>query len=86
MEGTIFDILVWIGIIYVAVFLIEFFLGLIVLGVFVLLAMLAFSFGVVTVEQYPQLLPALLGVVGLYAVVKVVLFLAGNRSSDTTEE
>lgn len=85
MESTIFDILVWIGIIYVAVFLIEFFLGLIVLGVFVLLAMLAFSFGMVTLDQYPQLLPALLGVVGLYAVVKVVLFLVGSRDSSNEE-
>lgn len=86
MDATLFDILIWIGILYVAVFAIEFFLGLIVLAVFVGIAALAVAVGLVSIEQYPQLLPAMLGVVGVYAVVKVVLYLVGGRASDTTEE
>lgn len=86
METTIFDILIWIGILYVAVFAIEFFLGLIVLAVFVGLAALAIGVGIVSIDQYPQLLPAMLGVIGIYAVVKIVLYLVAGRNGDTTTE
>jgi len=86
MEHNIVEILMWIGVIYLAFFLIEFFLGLLVLGGFVVLVMLAISVGMVQVEQYPQLIPALLAVLGLYVVIKGVLYLIGGRDDQTPGE